>query len=193
MRDRTKKDTSEGSIKPSYAILILFGLGALICLSFGYFSLTSVSSITSGGVEVEGKVVEIVSRYSQRTSGGTSTDVFAPKVSFTASDGKEYTFISENYTSNSSYSVGDKVSVVYQPSDPTRAIINSFFQTWLLPIVLLSLGAVFALIAGLALYWIINGARILGAAEKTIAKTQGTKRVQDAEKLFEKVDKSANS
>ncbi len=46
------------------------------------------------------------------------------------------------------YSVGDPAMVRYRMDNPADAVINSFLQRWLLPVIFTGLGAIFVAVFG---------------------------------------------
>ena len=54
----------------------------------------------------------------------------APVVRFHSADGSEFTHASNTGTSPPGFSVGEAVVVLYDPADPSRAVIPTFFQLW---------------------------------------------------------------
>jgi hypothetical protein len=90
-----------------------------------------------------GKVIEMVSHI--RGSHHT----YAPKITFTAKDGKDCTFVTDTYSYPPAYSVGQNVNVIYNLQNPSDAKVNSFFGIWGEPLLVLFWGLV-VFIIGLA-------------------------------------------
>jgi hypothetical protein len=65
-----------------------------------------------------------------REDGRLASSDYAPVFSFVAADGETYTVTSVLSTSLPKFSVGDKVRVLYDPTNPNTAKIRSFFQLW---------------------------------------------------------------
>lgn len=80
-----------------------------------------------------------------RDDDGSST--YKPVVEFSA-QGNRRTFESSFSSRPPAYSVGEMVEVLYHAKDPADARINGFGSLWLGPIIVGSLGALFAAIAG---------------------------------------------
>ncbi len=102
-------------------------------------------SLYRGGVRTEGTVTEIrVSHYTEQEDVTLSSgrqarrDVertsYAPLVHFVAGDGRKIEFLGRGGT-GTSYSAGDRVTLVYDPANPIRARILSFSDLWLPPVV----------------------------------------------------------
>jgi len=77
---------------------------------------------------------------------------YHPVVQFTTASGARITFESVAGSYPPAYRTGEQVLVVYDPAQPHAAAIRSFVSLWLLPIVLASLGGIFAFI-GLGLFF----------------------------------------
>lgn len=73
----------------------------------------------------DGTVVNLVSSRSNNNSIG-----YAPVVSFYTPSGKEVVFTSSSSSNPASYRVNESVEVLYQPDNPSNAIIKGFFDLW---------------------------------------------------------------
>jgi len=62
--------------------------------------------------------------------------VYVPVVEFQA-DGKTYSFYGDTASYPPAYDVNERVSVLYDPSDPNTAQIDKFSERWLMPIILI--------------------------------------------------------
>jgi len=118
----------------------------LLGVVFAAFMLWRTVSLLRVAAKASGVVVEEVRRSSQ--DGGTS---YAPRVRFHARDGKAVDFVSSISSSPPRYVVGDRVSVIYDPANPSRARINSFWDLWFLPMILGVLS-----MFNLVLYWALG-------------------------------------
>jgi hypothetical protein len=78
----------------------------------------------------------------ERDSEGGVT--FYPVVRFTTAAGERIEFVSTSGSNPPSETPGDRVEVLYNPDDPSAAKLSGLFHVWLLPIILLVMGAVFA-------------------------------------------------
>lgn len=66
-------------------------------------------------------------------------------------DGKDYETIGKISTSPPAFHVGERVKVSYRIGDPSYAIIDSFVERWLFPLIFGGIGAVVGLIGWLIL------------------------------------------
>jgi hypothetical protein len=88
---------------------------------------------TSGTIERNVLIVE-------RNGDGSVNSTYAPVFRFTSRDGRAYTVTSGSSSSPPEFAAGQHVRVLYEPSDPTAATIDSFLQLWMKPIVLAGVG-----------------------------------------------------
>jgi hypothetical protein len=109
----------------------IFGLvllcGGACALIFSLVAFVRTGSFIRRSVEVGGEVIRLV-RSTHR--GTTSYESYAPVFSFTAVNGERYSVTSEISSSPADFSVGESVRVIYDPADPHRARIHTFFETW---------------------------------------------------------------
>lgn len=118
-----------------------FGVIATAAAVIGAMALWNAVALYTGGLRAEGTVLEI--RETRRTEeetvtrsdgGETRRQVerysYAPVVRFTTSEGREIEFHGRG-GSESSLAEGDRVTVVYDPSNPIRASLATFFDVWL--------------------------------------------------------------
>ncbi|MEA2725247.1 MAG: hypothetical protein QOH59_3018 [Gemmatimonadales bacterium] len=123
------------------AVFSTVGIGMLV-VSFFVFSNTT--SFISRAVEADGRVTDLERSRSSSSSGSSTT--YRPVVEFTTATGKHIEFVSSVGSSPPSHSVGEAVKVLYNPADPQRARIKSFFQLWFGFLIVFLLGLVFAAI-----------------------------------------------
>ena len=98
------------------------------------------------GTTADGAVTDLIAG-----SGSDGDTVYYPRVRFVTQSGDVIEFTSSSGTSPPAFEVGEAVSVLYEPTSPGNARINSFFQLWLLPIILGGMGSVFGIIGGAGL------------------------------------------
>lgn len=103
----------------------------------GYVSWT----LEQGGEKTTGNVVRL--EESNSSEGGCC--VYSPVIEFIAG-GQTYSFEGDNASSPPAYSVGEEVPVLYDPGNPGTAQINSFFERWVFPIIIIPAMIVAALI-----------------------------------------------
>lgn len=84
----------------------------------------------------------------------TSTDregerTYRPRVSFSVRDYEQVEFVSGVGSNPPSYTVGQRVSVLYNPADTGSAEINSFFSLWFGFILVSAIGFGFVVVGGI--------------------------------------------
>ncbi len=108
------------------------GVGVLVVVAF--MVVDNIRFITSSQ-RAEGVIVRVESRSSTDSDGDTSTSYY-PVVSFRVGD-QDYTARSGNSVpTESDYVEGQRVTVLFNPTNPPEARIESFSTMWLLVTVL---------------------------------------------------------
>ena len=108
-----------------------------VAMLFGAFaSYNSTSAFIDRATETSGIVTELV--YS-RSSDSTS---YYPVVAFQDASGREIVFQSRAGSNPPSFRRGERISVLYEPSAPENAQINSFFSLWGMSLIVGGLGLV---------------------------------------------------
>ncbi len=120
------------------------GVGALIG-SFLFFKNTK--QFIDKGVTASGTVINLLRQVSEDSDGNTSY-MYYPEVKFQTADGKSITFQANTGSNPPSYSVGEKIDVLYLPESPNKAKIKSFVSLWLGALVFLIVGLSFGSIGG---------------------------------------------
>lgn len=111
---------------------------------FGWRSYNTTKNFMDRAERASGTVVEVVAR-SGTDSNGNPTTYYYPVVEFRTASGQSVRQQAATGSNPPSHRVGETVEMVYDPSDPQGARINDFTSIWLLPAVLLGIGAIFAL------------------------------------------------
>jgi hypothetical protein len=109
---------------------VLLPISAVILALVSAWYLYSSWTFYSKGIEVQGTVIRLES--SSSSEGGTT---YSPVFSYTV-DSKQYEYESVNSSNPPSNEVGDVVTLLYDPNRPEKARQNSFWELWLLPIIL---------------------------------------------------------
>jgi hypothetical protein len=129
-----------------FAFSGVFLVAGLAMLSgAGHYALVARHDITIG-TTTDGTVTDLFVG-----SDSDGDNVYYPRVRFVTQSGDVLEFTSSNGTRPPAFEVGEAVSVLYDPAAPGNARINSFFQLWLLPIILGGIGSAFAAIGGAGL------------------------------------------
>ncbi len=130
---------------------LLFGAGFLI---FGIIQFVKTNKLVKNGITTTAKITEVRQKesVSQDSEGFTSTSYsYAPVFEFTDKNGEKYTVESRHgFASKNKFKVGDSVEVIYLEEKPQDASIKKAGALWLLPVILLSLGILFLVLAFVA-------------------------------------------
>lgn len=118
-------------------------IGLLMLMGGSYFYLSGYSQEKSG-IVVTGQIIDLSVH---RSDNGAS---YCPVVKYT--DGQEEYVMESSYCS-SGYrnALGDDIDFIYQPGNPDNAVIHSFGGLYGGAVILLGMGAVFALVGTLPL------------------------------------------
>lgn len=118
------------------AVFLLVGLGML---GGAVYSLVTTWRFIGGAIAADGVVIALESRSS---SDGDYT--YHPRVAFETEDRRRIEFTGDTGSRPAAFDIGEPVRVLFDPARPETARIDSFFQLWLLPLILGGLGTVFS-------------------------------------------------
>ncbi len=118
-------------------VFTLIGVGLLLGALLSY---RHTMNFLAEAEVAQGIVIELERR---RSSDST---VYYPRVEFTDRRGRSHQFSANVGSNPPSYSRGEQVTVFYLRDNPAQAKIGGFFSLWGLPLILGSIGAVFALV-----------------------------------------------
>ncbi len=119
------------------------GLLALIAL----FLYMRTRSFIGRAREAKGRVIEMV--YSRNSSEGTSGG-YSAVYQFKTLDGQSVVKQDGLSTNPPRFTVGQELSVLYEPGDPNKAQINTWMSLYFVPVLLGGIGLIFAVV-GIAL------------------------------------------
>jgi hypothetical protein len=131
--DKTLDAVGTGVNRLQIGCWMIFGnlfLGAF-CLWGAYAGYTGWK-LQNEGIATTGTVVRL--EESDSSEGGCC--VYSPVVEFSA-NGQIFSFESGNASDPPAYEVGEEVNVLYDPADPNTAQIDSFFERWIFPIIII--------------------------------------------------------
>jgi cytochrome c oxidase assembly protein Cox11 len=114
------------------------GVCALIGVVFtaiGLYFVISTLLFTANATHAPGEVTAI-----ERWGGE-----YRPRIKFVTLRGEEVEFTWHRKSKHLAYNVGERVTVLYNLDKPSEAVIDSFYELWLMPVVLIAIG-----LAGLA-------------------------------------------
>ena len=133
---------------------IFAAVGLVLVAGAGWFYLAD-RSFAEAGVHTQGVVIEMIG---SRDSDSDYT--YKPVVEFLDADGRRHMFTSSVSSSPPQYSTGERVEVIYAPDSPDEAVIDSFLDRFLLPLVFGGLGTLLAAIGLGLLFARLRGDRI---------------------------------
>jgi hypothetical protein len=119
---------------------IFAALGVVFVIGAGW-SFLADRNFAAAGARAQGTVIEMIG---SRDSDGDYS--YKPVVEFRDAEGRRHEFTSNVSSSPPQHSTGESVEVIYDPASPNRAVIDSFLDRFLLPLIFGGLGTVFAAI-----------------------------------------------
>jgi hypothetical protein len=126
--------------------IVLLG-SCVCCLIIGLGLAIYTTLFLNSALRTTGEVVSLDERYDSQNQ----TTEYAPVFHFVAEHGKAYTVTSTTATHPAGFNQGDTVQVIYRKNNPEGATIDSFWQLWLGPVVLLFIGVSHGIIGGVLL------------------------------------------
>lgn len=129
-------------------IFFLVGVGLLVG---GIFSVKNTKQFLAAAVKASG-VVERLELDSSRDSDGHYSSTYFPVVQFQTPDGRSISFRSSSGSNPPAFAEGEAVQVLYDPSVPQRAKIDTFMSVWFGNLLLCVMGLLFSGIGGGMLY-----------------------------------------
>lgn len=149
-------------------------LGAALVLAVGQMRFLAASQRATGTVSA------VTSELMRDADGRVTGSGYRITVAFPDDRGRTVSVRSPVTSSSTSRRVGDRIDVDYPPGRPERAVIATFADRWLAPLVLAFIGGVAALIGGLGV-WMARqpGTRFYGNGRTNFAMTLGETRMPD--------------
>ena len=123
---------------------IFFSIGVLMLLIAGYLYYKSIE-FKKNSLKTTAEVIELVSHQSNNNS-----IMYSPKLSYVV-NGEKYFYTSNTSSSPSSYDIGEKVTVFYDPKNPNEIELDglySYFGT----LALTGMGLLFSIIGIIPMY-----------------------------------------
>lgn len=108
-------------------LFLIVGLG-LMGLSFYLYQDTR--AFLSEAATAQGEIIDFEVREDRTNNDGRVDSSYHPVIRFDTQEGSEITFTSSSGSGSPSYDIGEKVEVLYSPSEPRSAKINGFFSLW---------------------------------------------------------------
>ncbi len=129
--------------------LVFVAVGALVAY-FGVNQYLAAKHLAEVGVKVPGTVVRIDEKTeTKHENNRTYTQtLYRPVVSYTLQSGETKEYASDTWRNPSSFSVGQRIEMIYDPADTSKVAINTAGEMYFGPIAMGILGLIFV-IAGL--------------------------------------------
>lgn len=124
------------------SIFFVVGLGML---TGGFFAWRNHEEFRAHALKTEGVVIDFVRHVSDDSKRGKSV-TYAPLVKFTDQNEHVIQFSSSVSSGSPGYSRGDRVAVLYDPTTPEKAQIDSFMENWFVTLILGGMGVIFTLL-----------------------------------------------
>lgn len=110
------------------------------CL-WGVYAAYTSWQLQFNGVITPGTVV----RLNEQSDGEGGCCTYVPVIDFTVNN-QVYTFEGDNASDPPAYEVGEQVNVRYDPTNPNTAQIDSFFERWIFPMIIIPAMTIAAII-----------------------------------------------
>jgi hypothetical protein len=120
---------------------LVLNLVCAVMMGVAYYYGHTSWALSRSGASAEGTVVAMKESPATQESGVTYYPVIRYEVG-----GQTYTFESHNSSDPPAYRVGERVALFYDPADPARARIDSWFELWLMPVALGGAGVIVAVV-----------------------------------------------
>lgn len=130
------------------------GLGLLAIAVYLFFN---TKHFINNANLVQGVVIENI------RSSSDDSYTYRPMIEFTTQDGRRIKFVSKLGSGSPSYSVGQHVDVLYVPSAPENAKINSFMNLYFVTLIL-------GVMSGVILASLLVGRLFKGLGKKKVAR-----------------------
>ncbi len=109
-----------------------FKLGGALFALYGIYNLGNTVLFLSDTIKTQATVIQFVSMDDDKA-------LKTPRYSFEV-EGQTYQGQSETYSRTQPYNIGEKIEILYKSNAPSETRINNFFDLWLAPLLMLSLG-----------------------------------------------------
>ncbi|AFY46803.1 Protein of unknown function (DUF3592) [Nostoc sp. PCC 7524] len=129
---------------------IFTGIGSILTVT-GIVIGFKTRSFVATSVTTQGTVIDLIRRSSSSSSSSSKSYLYYPVVRFTPSSGDPITFEVNSGSSSPEFTKDQQVEVLYNPQNPDSAMINTWSNLWLLPVVFIAMGSLFIVIGGVAL------------------------------------------
>lgn len=126
---------------------IIFLLSGIALLAGAAYHWARTQAFLAKARDGFGKVVAL-EKIPPQQPGSDQYESYAPVVAFKTAYGQDVQFTSLSSSYPASYTVGDRVPVLYMTDGSEQPRIRSFHDLWFLPSVLATLGLIFTALGG---------------------------------------------
>lgn len=125
---------------------VLFGCVGIGGLVMGSFAYHKTNQFVASAEQTDGKIVGIEVQHAKSGTGRNQSTSYYPRFTFQTKSGEPIEVLSSTGVSNvSTYSRGEIIPILYDPSRPMDAKINTFFQIWASTIIFFAVSMAFLL------------------------------------------------
>jgi hypothetical protein len=148
----------------AYVFLGSFCIAGPLLLILALVTAAQRATLLISGLHAEATVI------GARQQGSTRR-TYAPVFQFTAGDGQSYTVSSDVYGKESAVKFGKRIPILYLPTHPESARIDTFAPLWAMPLVVGVVGAGFCVVPAIMLVaWMRRRAEKAGPDEREAAR-----------------------
>jgi len=126
--------------------VILFLLMGILFLAMGAYSLSNTIRIINNGISVEAQVTNI------KTKRSSNKTYYTPEIKFTTNKGEVVNTMLDISSSSRDYSVGDRISIIYSKDAPKDVILDTAFNKYGFPIILIGAGVISLILCALTIF-----------------------------------------
>lgn len=133
-------------ITRAIARYLMLPIGVLLLLASGY-TYRSNASWAAQAAKAEAIVTALIE---SRSDSGSVT--YAPKLKFKSADSREHEIVATLSSNPPPASVGQTVTVLYDPANPESVMIDGLLGVWAVPTILAGTGGLVLLVSLVLLY-----------------------------------------
>lgn len=118
-------------------LLLIIGL---LLSGFGAYTFKKNQKLAKNGVKTMAKVIDI-SEQIDTDSEGFSSKSYYPVLEFVDQGSKKHTFKGNVGGGKRKYHLDQEIEIIYDPTNPEQAQMKNFVTQWIMPIVIIIVGA----------------------------------------------------
>jgi hypothetical protein len=129
------------------ALLFVSTVAAILLVGAAGFSVRTARFLRHS-IAVQGEVIANTAKID--SEGDTN---LCPNFLFVTADGNSHIVVSSTCTNPASFTEHERARIIFNPSNPDGAEINSFLQIWFIPLVMGSIGLAWSFVAVVLLFF----------------------------------------